>query len=164
MICPGVLPEIWRILSLLPLRGAAAVPNVLIMGRRTWESLPPNRRPLPGRQNVVVSSGSGHVLGLPEGVGGVGSFEDAVSKYCLNDCWGRVFVIGGARIYAQALEHPLCQEIQLTRIQHVFACDVFFPPIPCDFKEIGTDGLRTEAGLTYRFCRLVRVPAVDCSL
>ena len=116
----------------------------VIMGRKTWESLPEKFRPLPGRLNVVVSrtpdyAAPGAVL--------AGSLEDALGKAGEDD---EVFVIGGAELYCQAL--PLAERLYLTEISADFDGDTRFPEIPPDeWREISCSKPVEENGLTYAF-------------
>lgn len=92
----------------------------VIMGRRTWESLPQRFRPLPGRRNIVVSRAG--VQGIPKGVAVVPSLEAALD---LVQAERRAFVIGGAGLYEAAL--PLADDLFLTEIDEDFEGDVRFP-------------------------------------
>ncbi len=128
--------------------GKAGLPNVVIMGRKTWESLPPKFRPLAGRQNVVLSSDP--LYQVPPDVLLFNSFERSIDLFCLDkaDDFGQIFVIGGAQIYNNAIHNKLCQRVYQTCIQKNFGCDTFFPEIPVFFEEvdgheqIGKDGTR----------------------
>jgi dihydrofolate reductase len=93
--------------------------HAVVMGRRTWDSLPDRYRPLPGRRNVVVTR---NAAWRAEGAERAGSLEAALA---LLDDDERVFVIGGAEIYAEAL--PLADEMFLTEIGDDVAGDTFFP-------------------------------------
>lgn len=91
----------------------------VVMGRRTWDSLPERFRPLPGRRNIVVTrnpnwSGAGAEAAL--------SLDAALA---LAGDAAQVFVIGGAQLYAAAL--PLADELVLTEIDAAFEADAFFP-------------------------------------
>ncbi|KKW68216.1 hypothetical protein AAV94_06885 [Lampropedia cohaerens] len=93
----------------------------IIMGRRTWQSLPGL---LPGREHVVVSS---QPLQLPPGVRLACSLQQALQLPLPGDMvQDRVFVIGGAQIYAQALD--LADSLYLTEIDAAVEGDTFFPP------------------------------------
>lgn len=92
--------------------------NAVIMGRRTWESLP--KKPLPDRHNIVVTR-----TPIP-GVATARSFDEAVAAAAAQKA-DTVFAIGGARIYADALAHPACERAHLTRIPGTHDCDAFFP-------------------------------------
>lgn len=124
--------------------------NAVIMGRKTWESIPPKFRPLRGRINVVVSRQAGKLDGKDgEVLMRVGSIEEGLRQLQQlnrshnaasssegdqlkrnqqeNFALGRVFVIGGAEIYATALQMDCCERILWTRIEKEWECDVWFP-------------------------------------
>jgi dihydrofolate reductase len=107
----------------------------VVMGRRTWESLPEKFRPLPGRLNVVVSRNPGYEA---PGAAVVGSLGEAVA---VAGDGGEIFVIGGAELYRQAL--PFAGRLYLTEIDAEFAGDALFPEIPPgEWRAV----LRTPAG------------------
>lgn len=91
----------------------------VIMGRKTWDSLPATFRPLPGRRNVVISRDA---AALCPGAEVSTTLEDALARL---DGLPRVFVIGGAQIYALAL--PQADELVLTEIDAEPPADAFFP-------------------------------------
>jgi dihydrofolate reductase len=97
--------------------------NPVIMGRRTWYSLP--KRPLPGRLNIVITDQPDDVF---EGAEKAFSIKEALGK-CGQA--GEIFVIGGASVYQQFL--PLCSRLYLTLIHKSFDADAFFPEI--DYAE-----------------------------
>ena len=120
--------------------------NSVIMGRKTWESVPSKMQPLPGRLNIVISRSA---LTLPDGVVGVRSLDEALS---IGGVAGR-FVIGGAQIYAQALQHPDCRYIYLTRIAATFDCDAFLPPLTPRFVQVETLARHREHDIDYEIQR-----------
>jgi dihydrofolate reductase len=91
----------------------------VIMGRKTWDSLPERFRPLPGRRNLVVTRSAGWQAA---GAEAMPSLEAALAATA--DA-GRVFVIGGAELYAAAL--PLADTLLLTEIDAEFEGDAHFP-------------------------------------
>ena len=91
--------------------------NVVIMGKRTFESL--QRKPLPNRFNIVLTSTE-----IPH-VHTAKSLDDAL-RICPDNSQD-VFVIGGAGVYAEALKHDMCQGVYLTKVEQTQPCDVFFP-------------------------------------
>jgi dihydrofolate reductase len=102
--------------------------NAVVMGRVTWDSIPPRYRPLRGRLNVVLTRDPD--LPVPGEVVRAGSLEQALEVLSTPPHAGaieRVFVIGGARVYEQALALPQCARIYLTRVHATFDCDAFFP-------------------------------------
>lgn len=92
----------------------------VIMGRKTWDSLPARNRPLPGRINIVVTRNPGW---RADGAVAVSSLAAALAQ-----AGGapKAFVIGGAELYAAAL--PLADELVLTEVDQDFDGDVHFPP------------------------------------
>ena len=108
--------------------------NLVIMGRRTWESIPPKFRPLKDRTNLVISSQERSKLrNMPDDViiassipDGLSALEQAVKDQKALPV-GRAFVIGGTSIYQAALEMGQTKHILLTRIQRQYDCDTFFP-------------------------------------
>ena len=91
----------------------------VIMGKRTYESLP--RRPLPNRRNIVITDVKGEEL---EGCEMAWSIAEAIAKCNPSE---ENFVIGGASIYKQFLRYA--DRLYLTRIHKSFDADVFFPEI-----------------------------------
>ncbi|MBK1681234.1 dihydrofolate reductase [Rhodocyclus tenuis] len=116
--------------------------RTVIMGRRTWESLPPAFRPLPGRHNVVLTRDQGFAA---EGASVVHTLPDALAIAGA----GEVFVIGGAELYRQAL--PLAQRLVLTEVAADADGDAFFPPVAADeWQEIGREeGSRGEPAFDF---------------
>ncbi|MDC8785232.1 dihydrofolate reductase [Roseateles koreensis] len=92
----------------------------VVMGRKTWDSLPPKFRPLPGRRNLVLSRTPGLQLS------GAEVFVDLATALAACKDEARVSVIGGAQIYAEAL--PVADRLELTEIDADFDADCFFPP------------------------------------
>jgi dihydrofolate reductase len=94
--------------------------HAVVMGRKTWDSLPPRFRPLPGRRNVVVT---GNAAWQAPGAQSAASLQQA---FDLLQNEHKVFVIGGGQLYSQAL--PLADELVLTEIDKSFEqADTYFP-------------------------------------
>ena len=122
--------------------------HAVVMGRKTWESLPERFRPLPGRRNVVVTRNSEWNAA---GAERAGSVEEALEA--LRDV-ERVFVIGGAEIYAAAL--PFADELVLTEVDLDVDGDTFFPEWDRNaFVEISREERAAEDGTRFAFvnCR-----------
>lgn len=113
----GTLP--WHLPEDLAHFRAATRGHPVVMGRKTWDSLPPRFRPLPGRRNVVVTRNADW---QGEGAERAGSLAEALER--LED-EPRVFVMGGGELYAQAL--PLADELVLTEVDADLPGDTFFP-------------------------------------
>ncbi len=123
----------------------------VIMGRRTWESLPERFRPLPGRENVVVSRDSEFVA---VGAQSVTSLEAALES--IDSDASIVWVMGGGQLYRAAM--PLADELVVTRIEiDVADADTFAPTIGPEWKLVDP-GLPLVAanGLKYSFERWAR--------
>ena len=104
----------------------------VIMGRRTWDSLPERVRPLPGRRNIVVTRQPGWAAP------GAEACPSPEVAFALVADSAQAFVIGGADLYAAAL--PLADELLLTEIDHDFSGDTRFPPFdPKLFAEVARE-------------------------
>ncbi|WP_134427529.1 dihydrofolate reductase [Mycobacterium ulcerans] len=135
----------WRLSEDLAHFKRLTMGHTVVMGRRTWDSLPAAHRPLPGRRNVVVTRQTGLVA---HGAQVVGSLEQAL---CPAEPDAETWVIGGAQIYALAL--PLANRCEVTEV------DVDLPPEDedalapvLDQTWAGTSGewLVSRSGLRYR--------------
>lgn len=123
--------------------------NAVIMGRRTWDSVPARFRPLPGRLNVVMSRGA---LALGDEALVAGSLDDALARAGGEDDIERVFVLGGAEVFRAAFADPRCRDVYLTRIDAVYACDTFLPAMD-DFELVETIAAHHDGGVDYRIER-----------
>ena len=109
--------------------------NAVIMGRKTWESLPEKSKPLPKRTNIVLTNTKNIELSFDADRDGphycFRSLPHAASfsKREYDDVW----VIGGEQLYLESLANGHIQTIHATYIDKVFECDAFFPQIPNDF-------------------------------
>lgn len=104
--------------------------NAVIMGRKTWESIPPKFRPLRDRLNVVISRSHPDPVEIvdKDSLCRAKSLESALAYLSdRQENISRVFVIGGAQIYAAALELPQTKRCLITRILSDFECDTTFP-------------------------------------
>jgi dihydrofolate reductase len=120
----------------------------VIMGRKTWDSLPTRFRPLPGRRNLVLTRQANWAA---EGAERASDLQQAIDL-----CSGQaqVWVIGGGQVYAQA--EPLARRIELTEIGRDFEGDAFAPQLGSGWRETSRrPGISTE-GLAYSFVTLER--------
>ena len=116
----------------------------VIMGRKTWDSLPARFRPLPGRRNLVLSRSATFEA---EGAEVVTGLDDALARTADAP---RVFVIGGAQLYTLAL--PSADELVLTEIDADLPGDAFFPAWDrSQFVQTSRHGAVSAAGLPYAF-------------
>ena len=97
--------------------------NMVVMGKNTWNSIPPKFRPLSGRENVVLSS---TLTEAPPGARLASSLGEAVRLAENNTNIENVFIIGGASVYRAAIESEWPCRLYVTRIHKHFKCDTFF--------------------------------------
>ena len=125
--------------------------NVVVMGRKTWDSLPKN--PLPDRTNIIISNKGNLLLengairlSLDDLLLGITDFEDDV------------FVIGGGQIYKELL--PYCEKVYLTRIhKSLDNVDTYFPNLDKldDWCFKCSHGVKTYKDFTYEFMEYDRI-------
>ena len=115
----------------------------VIMGRKTWDSLPPRFRPLPGRSNIVVTR-------QPDwnqnGAQRAPSLREAL-QFCEQSA--TVWVIGGAQIYAEAL--PLAHRLEVTEIDRDFDGDAHAPVLDTTWHEAARSRHVSSNGLPFSF-------------
>ena len=117
--------------------------QAVVMGRKTWDSLPERFRPLPGRTNIVITRQTDwHAPGALV----AHSLEQAMS---LCPAPGPLWVIGGAEIYAQAL--PLASTVVVTEIDVEVQGDAHAPHLGDEWKEMSRQFHPNEGGLSYSF-------------
>ena len=128
--------------------------NAVIMGRKTWESLPKKSRPLPDRINIIISRDPliRTKIDIPATTFVVDSFHSALMSATNNDSIDKVYVIGGEAIYKEAIESSLCSRIYLTEIlSEINEVDTFFPNIPPRYNQIALSDTIIENNVEYRF-------------
>ncbi|MCL5746674.1 MAG: dihydrofolate reductase [Patescibacteria group bacterium] len=155
----------------------------IIMGRKTWDSLPV--RPLPNRYNVVITRNPEFSLERSHLAKLTGSLKEAIekaSRYCHSELisesnkmpklirqaqslsgveWqvrydkGEVFIIGGGQVFKEALEKGLVDRLYLTIVKGDFGADTFFPDYS-QFKKVTSEEKRESDGYKYTFLELER--------
>ena len=123
----------------------------VVMGRKTWDSLPPKFRPLPGRINIVLTR---HADWHADGALRAASLEEALGL-CPADA--KVWVTGGAEVYALALPHA--SSAVVTEIEAEFEGDAYAPPLGAAWTEVARERHRSADGLAFSFVRYERAPA-----
>lgn len=113
--------------------------NAVVMGRKTWESIPQSKRPLQNRLNVVLTSKPDEFrkqleeASTPqENVMVCSSFETAMVDLSADEGVGEIFVIGGSSLYEKSINgeyKDYCKLIIATRINKLFECDTFIPEV-----------------------------------
>jgi dihydrofolate reductase len=123
--------------------------NAVIMGRKTWESLP---NPLSNRTNIILSNT-------------VNEFEGGITKrslfdareYCRNNNIEVGWVIGGSSLYEEVIFGGEASLIYVTDIENDFKCDTFFTEIPNNYKLISQSCVNAEKDITFKFKLLKKV-------
>ena len=137
----GVMP--WRLPEDMAHFKKVTMGAHVIMGRKTWDSIPPKFRPLPGRTNIVVTrQADWHA----EGATRAASLSEALEM-----CAGQpqVWVIGGAQIYAQTMQ--LVDTAEVTEIEADFDGDAFAPEFGAGWREVARERHLSATGLHYSF-------------
>lgn len=137
----GVMP--WHLPEDMAHFKQVTMGSPVVMGRKTWESLPPRFRPLPGRRNIVITRQAD--WNAP----GAESAHSLAEALALCEAAPRAWVIGGGEIYAQAL--ALAHIVEATEIEREFDGDVYAPVLGPEWVETKRDRHRSAAGLDYSF-------------
>lgn len=120
----------------------------VVMGRKTWESLPARFRPLPGRRNIVITRQENwHENGAQRASSLGGALE-------LCEQSDTIWVIGGAQIYALAL--PLASAVEVTEIERSYAGDAYAPELGPEWHEARRERVLAADGTPLSFVRYER--------
>lgn len=142
----------WHISEDLRHFKALTLNHYIIMGRKTWESLP--TKPLPERKHILLTS-------QPIELNNVFSFAsvESVLHFIIEHPEELFFVVGGESIYKQFL--PYCSKLYLTRVFTMVEADTFFPPVFINFKlrELSHFNYDGKANVYFRFCLYQRTKA-----
>ncbi|MEO7053443.1 MAG: dihydrofolate reductase [Rhizomicrobium sp.] len=141
----GAIP--WRIAEDMKRFKALTLGKPVIMGRKTWDSLP--RKPLPDRTNIVVTRDAGWRApgAVPE------TLLDMALDIAAHES-NETMVIGGAEIYRSLL--PRADRIELTEVHRAFDGDAHFDFDKSGWREIAREDHITPDGLAYSYVTLVR--------
>jgi dihydrofolate reductase len=144
----GVLP--WRLSADLKYfaqltKQTDGLPPTVIMGRKTYDSIPERFRPLPQRRNVVISRQTDLDYAGAEVAHSLQGALDLVAADA-----APIYVIGGGQIYTEALKHPDCGDLFITHVDGNADCDVFFPDYS-RFKLVSEQDSLTEGDISFKF-------------
>jgi dihydrofolate reductase len=141
----GSIP--WRLPEDMAMFRALTIGSTVLMGRVTWDSLPPRFRPLAGRRNLVLTRRPDWAA---DGAIAVGSFQAA-----LDQVEGPLWVIGGSQVYADAL--PFASSIVMTEVDADYDGDTFAPTVDdlwiVSSRDPAVGWSTSTAGLRYRVTR-----------
>ncbi|KAI9106223.1 dihydrofolate reductase-like domain-containing protein [Phlyctochytrium arcticum] len=128
--------------------------NIVIMGRKSWESIPDKYQPFKGRINIVLSRNEGFRKTLEERFRKSSSIspsspvytfpnlDSALSTIQESISHSNVFITGGGELYKESITHPSCDRVFLTRLEPAGPdtptpdCDTFFPDVPRDMFDL----------------------------
>merc|ERR1719483_1376057 len=131
--------------------------NAVLMGRKTWESIPSRIKPLKNRVNIVLTRQEKSKISEDENVFVCDSLQNAfnvveemVDK--IETCW----VIGGSSVYEEAMRNPRLDRIYITNIMEDYECDTFFPPLATeDWEEVEDNmvpkDVQEEDGVKFKY-------------
>lgn len=122
--------------------------NVLLMWRKTWDSIPEKYRPLPWRINTVLTRNKDFNDNWCISFTSIDEFFINIEK--LNNV-ENIFIIGWANIYNQLLKNKNLKKIYLTKVEWDFNCDVFFDWVPDDFLLESESEEQEENWIKFRF-------------
>ena len=118
--------------------------NAVIMGRKTWDSLP--KKPLPNRINIILTNSTNNYSQFPNTLTSC-SLDNALNvtnsimfKNIIED----VFIIGGQKVYEDAIKHPNCNKVYITEIPGHYEADTFFPKMPGWIKLVEKEEIYSE--------------------
>ena len=97
--------------------------QIVVMGRKNYDSIPLKYRPLPNRENVILSRNRSFDAGDCKVFT---SIDDCLIHFA-EETERTVFIIGGGQIYNEAINHPKLEEMFITEINYAFEPDTFFP-------------------------------------
>jgi len=114
--------------------------NIVIMGRKTWESIPLKYRPLNNRINIIISRDNTirNKLNIPDNVLTAISLDNALEQIDKIENYNNIFIIGGEILYKEAILSINCNKLYITKIYKEFSkktdYDTFFPDIPNNYR------------------------------
>ncbi|HEX8591454.1 MAG TPA: dihydrofolate reductase [Candidatus Paceibacterota bacterium] len=142
---------LWQLSGDLPRFKRLTNGHPVIAGHHTWLSLPEHGRPLPGRTNIVIATSTSLVL--PPGVLRAFSFEEALELAEEVRGSDEIFVIGGGRVYAEAI--PCADRLYLTLVDDDADGDTFFPGFG-EFRKVIEEETHPEHSPAFRYVTLER--------
>lgn len=127
--------------------------NIVVMGYKTWESLP--RKPLPNRINIIISHSHSYNKIIENGTI-FSSLSDFITNFNKSD--KNIFIIGGGSIYKQLL--PFCQRVYVTKIYKSYEnVDTYFPNLDIseDWKPLNHSEIKEYNTIKYQFWEYDRI-------
>lgn len=145
----------WRLPEDMAHLKATTMGHPVLMGRKTWDSLPPRFRPLPGRRNLVMT----RQHGWAEGVDAKGAEVVASVEAAIQACAGEpeLWVLGGSEIYRLCLTQA--DRLVVTDIELQVEGDAFAPPLGAEWTETSRERHTAASGIRFSFVDYRRTAA-----
>jgi dihydrofolate reductase / thymidylate synthase len=126
--------------------------NIVIMGRNTWESIPDKYKPLADRINIIITTNQSYTTGNYDHTYIQHSLDKALTfiqdlHYINLD---NIFIIGGERLYKEAINRTDCEKLYVTEVYGKYECDRFFPSITDNYKLATVSKFKCENDIYYR--------------
>jgi len=125
--------------------------NAVIMGRKTWESIPEKFRPFSGRQNFILSRSCDDNTQSKNWSYNFCSLDNCLNFIEKQNSIEQIFIIGWSQLYNEVLTHPCFETAYITRVYDKFHCDVFFHWLPDNFEEVSRSEMKEYKDLEYEF-------------
>jgi len=139
--------------------------NCVVMGRKTWDSIPPKFRPLSDRINIILSQSMNNDSELNEANTYVcrsfDDFDDLINKLSPLHDLSEIFFIGGEQIYKEATRRYKINKYYLTQVLQKYECDSFLSDIDLSGHKLIESSTHTEKTLPYRFQVYELIPSDD---
>lgn len=133
--------------------------NMVVMGRKTWDSIPKKYKPLENRINIVLSTNTNQDF-----IDSIEQYKDTFVKHSFDEIisicnlnsqfkFGDIFIIGGSTIYNEAIRSNLVSDIYITEIYEKYECDTYFPVINSKYKLYEISKFHNENDIYFRFLK-----------
>lgn len=124
--------------------------NAVIMGRKTWDSIPEKYKPLPNRINCILSRDF-KFEDTKWDIRKFSSFESALQSLSLDEEIDKIFVIWWWYLYNKVFTNKYLEYIYYTKVSWDFDCDIFIDEIPSYFKLKESSEEKEENGIKFSF-------------
>lgn len=125
--------------------------NAVVMGRKTWESIPEKYRPFKKRENFILSRGYENGSVNSDGAHEFSDFDACLEVVSKMKNIEDVFIIWGSQLYNESIQHPNFKKAYITRIYSKFHCDVFFHWLPLNFKLTHRSEMKEHDGIEFEY-------------
>ena len=136
------------------IKDSDSIEDVVIMGRKTWQSLPEKSKPLKGRVNVILTSDLDFQIPDSDNIVVINSLETAIALFDnVEETKFNIHIIGGGNVYREAIEKGIPEFLYLTEVEDGDCkhCDTYFPKFLDKYVEIEDEGKRDNGTYSYTF-------------